>query len=252
MKPIKVHDGLERVDRENNYHLGYYEIDFADECLSFQLHSRICGNPECFCDTLKIDWVTETNTFETWYSSQRVWRDNEHKELHPEVAGVFRIIEKSEGFQERYLRLMYLRRRAVLEELNRLEPPFCIRVPPELVMPGGFPERGTLGRITLKSGKKSIATAFEVHFCDDPQCYCENLFLTLPDYPESPHFAIEPPDQWSVPDGDPGHRRLMKRVRQKLGGFERFPKLLDHLRMERRFQNYFRFVLRYREQHPSV
>jgi hypothetical protein len=240
--PIKVHSGLKSVDRQETYHLGHYEVSFADGPVRFQLHANICTEQDCPCDNILFSWLTVGTTFHTWYSSERDWRDEQGRPLGEELAHVFAIVEDTETFRERYRHLVFLRRCQVLAEIGRLHGPF------EILLPGDLLEddraRGISGRVTVTIDGEASAHRFVLELCGDPACYCRDIFLVLPELPGPPAFLIGDDDCW-LPAEDDADTALMEQVRDALAATPRFAGLVAALRSERRLQNYHRFVTAY-------
>lgn len=244
MPQQKVHQGLDSIDRETTYHLGYYDLDFQDGSLRFQLHAKICGKPPCLCDNLQIDWLASGTVFNTWFTANRQWRDFHHQELHPDLLPVFRTVEGIATFQERYQHLVYLRRRQVLESLGRLEPPFEVQIPSELVPPSADPAKGILGEV--HSRDEGAHPPFALEFCGDETCYCDNLFLVFHEKTGSRSFCIQSDDLWSTMDDSAESKRRLPKLRESLGQSPFFQRQLDFFRQERMLHNYFRFAHNYR------
>lgn len=244
---IKVHTGLTQVDRDTVYNMGIYEVEFQDGLLRFDLHVRICDDPECHCDDLQMTWKTKGQDMPVWYTSDRQWLFPDCEPMPDEMVQVFRSMEGTEQFQERYQHLMYLRRRQILVETGLFDQPFELAIPNDLVGKDGDPSRGILGHV--QTGTRGERHAYTVDLCDDPQCYCRNLFLNLIDARGQPRnaYLITPDNQWQSMDDNADGARLRK-IRKKLQSNERFRKLLDWLRMQRQYQNYQRFVRDYPKQ----
>jgi hypothetical protein len=240
----KVHEGLSEVSREEEYHLGHYEIDFQDGPLRFQLHARICAERDCPCDNIRLDWLAGGNRMTTWYTSNQGWLDAEGKPLDDELANVFRIAEKTEAFQERIDHLRFLRRKAVLREIRRSEPPFEVSIPTELLMQGHQMENQVLGVLRLPIDGKERSVPFAIEFCGDSNCFCKRMFLVMmvPRRDEPLTLIIEEDNQVSLADDLPGGRHLLTKIKPRLSASRPFQRLLAHMRAERGFQNYFRYV----------
>ncbi len=239
----KVHRELSAVDRETIYHLGHYDLDFQDGSQRFQLHARICGEPSCLCDNLQIDWLASESMIQTWYTAQREWRDQRHQDLHPELVSVFRIVEEIPSFQERYQHLVYLRRRQVLESLGRLEPPFAVQLPAEVIESDADPENGVLG--TVRPDAEAPPLAYGLEFCGDPECFCDNLFLVLQEEHGPRSICIQSDDSWSEMEQKTRSPHGVSKLKASLKSAKTFSRQLEFFRMERMLHNYFRFVRRY-------
>lgn len=245
METRKVYEGLSEVERGQVYHLGHYEVDFQDGPLRFQLHASICNDESCLCDELQVDWLAENTRFQTWYNAERVWRDHNHKELKPELLEIFRIVEKTEVFQERISRLQYLRRKQVLGETGRDGEAFTPMIPKDLMLEGADAGSGILGKLRVQEKGKLRAYPFGLEFCGDPKCFCDNLFLVIHHGDHHHSFVIDHEDHWHLGEENPTNNRLMTRVRAKAMRLDRFKKLVGFLRGERRLHNYHRYVQGY-------
>ena len=245
MSIAKVYPGLDRVEREQDYHLGHYQVDLADGPLRFQLHGGICGEPHCLCDQVRIVWRTEGSTFHTWYTAEREWRDNQHRELDDGLLNVFRIVEDIDTFRERYGHLVYLRRKQVLQELGREGQSFQVKVPLDLLMPGADPEHQTLGSLEMPAGSGTSARVpFSIEFCSDPECYCNHQFVVVHQQSHET-FCIDAQDTWSSVSGTRSAMALMAQVALQLKGSDAFNALLRFFRTERTLHNYHRYVSEY-------
>jgi len=241
----KVYEGLAEVERGATYHLGHYEVDFQDGPLRFQLHAFICSDASCLCDELQINWLAEGTTFHTWYNALREWRDQNHEVLKPELLEIFRIVEKTEVFQERISHLQYLRRKQVLEETGKMGDIFTPRIPKELLLEGASASEGLMGKLRVQEKGKLRAYPFGLEFCGDPQCFCDNLILVVHEGTDHRSFVIDARDQWQAEEDTPVNGRFMTKVKAKAMRLDRFKKLLAFLRGERRLHNYHRYVQGY-------
>ena len=250
-EPIKVHAGLIRVDRDQTYNLGHFAVDFPDGELLFELHARVCSEAGCPCDNIQIRFNTQGSAYNAWLTAEGDWLDGDHKPVSAEMEGVFRIIQDTETFRERYGHLLYLRRRQVLDEAGRLGGEFEMRLPTKLLMPGAEPEKQTLGTVTI-DGKKGRRHKhpFTLEFCGDPGCYCENLFLALDDGATS--ICIEPSNKWSPVSESQEQKKLFTKVQAKLKRSKPFDALLDFFRTERRLQNYHRHIRAWQDRVPVI
>ena len=241
MAPIKVHPGLQSVDRQETYHLGHYEVTFADGPIRFQLNANICTEEDCPCDNILFTWLAEGTTFHAWYSAEHDWSDESGKPLAEDLVQVFGIVEDTEVFRERYSHLVFLRRRQVLAEVDRLKNPFELLLPRDLL-----DDDSTLsGQVTLDVDGTVTARRYLLELCGDPACYCRDIFLVLPELPGPPAFLIAADDNW-LPAEEKGETSFMEQVRDVLGAKPRFVALVAALRGERRLQNYHRYVDAYR------
>ena len=240
MDPIKVYPGLKDLQPDQTYHLGYYDVDFQDGQLRFQLFAKICGEQGCHCDNLQIDWVAENTVFHTWYTGEREWRDTQHQPVHRELASVFRIVEDLEVFQGRYLHMMYLRRKQILQALGKLTAGYQLMVPSSLVSDDGNPSLGLLGKVAI-SAKRS--KGYGLMFCADPDCFCRNIFVNCEGQSE-PWFSIDLESKWTPLESvqSDGEKAQIKTALCESPLFE---KQLTFFRSERQLENYHRFVKRY-------
>ena len=246
MDPIKVYPGLKDLQPDQTYHLGYYDVDFQDGQLRFQLFAKICGEQDCHCDNLQIDWVAENTVFHTWYTGEREWRDIQHQPVHRELASVFRIVEDLEVFQGRYLHMMYLRRKQVLQALEKLSPSYQLMVPSTLISADGNPSQGLLGRVaTSAKGSKG----YGLMFCGDPNCFCRNIFLNCEGQSE-PCFSIDLDSNWTLLEGAQSDGEKAQ-IKSALGKSPLFEQQLAFFRSERQLENYHRFVMRYPKEVPA-
>ncbi len=238
--PIKVHGGLDAVRRDQTYHLGFYAADLQDGELQFKLFAQICPEPNCTCDNIRVDWETGSTTYSSWLTQDGGWKDMQHQPVPEEMESVFRIIADTDNFRERFGHLLYLRHKQVLEDSGRLQEPFQVRVPENLLLPGADIAKGSLGHFIEEKKGRRKTRPFSLEFCGDPSCYCESLFLALGDGESS--FTIERDDRWSAVGDEPADARLMVRVRAKLAKSPRFVELLRFFRGERRLHNYHRHI----------
>ncbi|CAM2008367.1 hypothetical protein [Acanthopleuribacter pedis] len=247
MEIRKVHLELNDVNRETSYDLGYFSIQFEDGEVTFRLYATICATHGCPCDNLKCDWFAGDEPKTTWYTADGQWLDEHQKPLPDEVQQVFRIAEQTEEFQERYLHLMYLRRRMVLRELN-FEESGAFEVPKALLLRGAAPEQGSLG--SIRSGGESWQ--LDTGFCGDPECYCYDVFLNLSPADsanpvcvrvdlEGRHDLVAPPA-----DQAGGREQSVAKAVAKEPGLKG---LLDFMRQRRRLENYARFTRKYEDKH---
>lgn len=244
--PIKVHAGLADVHRGQVYHLGYYAADLQDGELQFKLFAQICPEQDCPCDNIRIDWETGDTVYRSWLTQDGGWKDIQHQPVPEEMEAVFRIVADTENFRERFGHLLYLRHKQVLKETGRLEGPFEVRIPENLLLPGADLANGSLGCYSEEKKKRRRKTwPFSLEFCGDPSCFCESLFLALGD--GASIFTIERDDRWTPVGDNPADARLMTRVRTKLIKSPRFGELLQFLRGERLLHNYFRHVTQKRK-----
>lgn len=241
---IKVHKELQELDRAANYHLGYYEVDFPDGALTFQLHAHLCRDSNCTCDNLAIDWHADGRIISTWFTAERQWTDAERKPQPAELSEVFQIVERLETFQERYSHLVFLRRRQVLRERGRLARDFQVRLPRELLGDGADSVRQTLGEVRpgSKGGRK---LPYVIEFCGDESCYCNHLFVAVIDENKTTSFCVDPQNSWTAMEDTRDARRLLTRVEPRLSREKTFQNQLAFLRTERQLQNYHRYVTRY-------
>ncbi len=243
----KVNLGLDKVDEKHTYHLGHYEVEFRDGSLTFELHARICARKECACDDLQIDWCTGGNVFRTWYRLGE-WHDMDFKELDPEMVKVFTIAEKTDTFRERMGHLLYLRRRQVLERADHPEDrDFCLTVPCELLMKNHDALNGILGKIHIKVKGREKYYPYGLEFCEDKTCFCENLFLVIPDRGNDLGFWVGKDDEWWLGEEGSARESLMIRFRTQMMRSRKFKKQLDYFRYQRHLQNYHRYCSDYRK-----
>ena len=246
METIKVHEGLRELSYDKRYHLGHYAVDFQDGELRFELIARVCPEQGCPCDDLWIDWHTQGTVYATWLSQDGSWRDMQHQPLTEDMRAVFENVANTAMFKERYARMLYLRRRMVLERLGRCVEPFALMVTEPLLMPGADLSRGILGRFRVSSRSGNVGFCLDT--CGDKQCYCDNIFLALDD--GQLIATIDAEGGWAPADESPAAARLMARARAQLARDPRFDKLLHHFRTERRLEIYHRHV--FADQHASV
>ena len=89
-EPIKVHEGLREVKRDQAYHLGHFAVDFQDGELRFELFARICPEANCPCDNIQIDWHAAQggNIFHSWLGADGSWKQGascgNRAERHPQ------------------------------------------------------------------------------------------------------------------------------------------------------------------------
>lgn len=237
--PIKVYDGLDHVERGLVYHMGHYAVDFVDGEMRFQLMARVCGESNCPCDNIQIDWHARGTIFNTWLTATGDWLDHQHQPVAEELAGVFRIVQAMDVFKERYAVLLRLRHKQVLQETGRMAKPFTVQIPRDMMPPSADQENHILGTVKVEGKKgRRHEYGYDLEFCGDPDCTCENIFLAMGEH----SFCIEPTDTWTPTLDDPSESRLMHKVRTKLMRQEHFVKLLNHFRTERKLQNYHRHV----------
>jgi len=160
------------------------------------------------------------------------------------VATLFETIEETETFFERYSHLMYLRRKQVLAEVNRLGDPFEVLLPKELAE---MIDEGIAGYVSIVSDGKSSVQCFSLDLCADPECFCRELFLILPEMPGPLAFLIGENDRWQPTEENDASIAIMNQVRERLTASPKFNTLVVALRQERRLQNYHRFVRGYSE-----
>ncbi len=247
-EPIKVYNGLVTVDRGSTYHLGFYEVAFPDGELRFEVMARICPEHGCPCDHIALDFQAQGRLSSCWYTAEREFRDSNHLPLEPELEGVFRIVEGTDTFRERYSHLVFLRRRMVLEEQGRYPAPYEMRLPPEMLGPDTDLRKHRLGRVRLgaKGGK---ALDYALEFCGDESCYCTTLFAVIDDHGEPRSFAIDREGRWTDPSASAAGARLLGRLEHRLAKDPLFQRQLGYFRQERQFHNYHRFVTHYLETH---
>ena len=247
MNTVKVYEGLNQVERDIYYHLGHYEIDFEDGPLRFEVLAQICGNPECICDELAIEWRIGPKTIRSWYTAEREWLDPERNPVPDEMEQVFRNIESEEVFQERVQHLLFLRRRMVLHAAGHRDGQFQVTIPTNILLDGHQLQQGILGKIRVEGRGGEKAMPFAIEFCNDQSCYCSDMFLLLDPDENATCFAINPEDEWRPNPDTPTSRRLLPKVKSRVSRIEKFRHLLDYLRMARRMENYHRFVSAYQE-----
>lgn len=247
MQIRKVHMELNDVNRETSYDLGYFSISFEDGEVTFRLYATLCATPGCPCDNLKCDWFAGDQPKTTWYTGDGSWLDEHRKPLPKEVAQVFRIAEQTPEFQERYLHLVYLRRRMVLRELG-FDASQAPVVPAEVLLPNATPENGCLGVIHSGGHDWRVQTSF----CGDPECFCFDVFLNLDSEGAARDLCVRVDltnqREWVEPpagEATPGEKALVG----ALFGEVRLQPLLDFMRRRRRLENYARFVRQYEDQH---
>lgn len=240
MKQIKAHTGLDSLESGARYHLGYYDIDFPDGNLVFQVFAQPCPKPDCPCDDFQMDFEAESSRMAVWYTGHREWLDYHHQPMNDEVRQVFTIVEKTEMFQERYLHLAYLRRKQVLQRAGRDQPPFQIFIPSQLAPKS---DRG-LGQVAIVHKGAETAYNWDIQFCGDKACYCQNLFINLHHRDTEWSFILDSQDRWS-PANESIPASLVTKVNQRLKKLKRFSDLVAVFRSERRMDNYFRFVTQY-------
>ncbi|CAM2066528.1 hypothetical protein SCOR_14215 [Sulfidibacter corallicola] len=248
----KVHIELAEVDRESTYNLGFFSVDFEDGSLLFQLHARVCGDPKCHCDNIQMDWLTQHQRKSTWYTGEREWHDEKHQPLPDEVAQVFKIAEGTEEFQQRYLHLVYLRRKMILVETGYdLEKP--IMVPTELLLDGADPANGCLGEVVSHDKGKATRWQFMVDTCKDPECYCYNLFVNLKSKGgDERALLVDEKGRMRAAEGRRENKALLKLIKPKLQKDDRFKSMITFFQAHRRLENYARFVARYEAEHLPV
>ena len=243
---VKVHDGLKSVEVGTRYHLGYYEIEFSDGSLTFQLHARLCTDEGCPCDNLQIDWMTEESVNHTWFTGDHRWLNAQMEALNPELEHVCRIAEGTDLFRERYQHMMYLRRKQVLEQNHRHDDPFTIYIPDGLLAEDSDLEEGFLGQVQVGKRDQGQTRAYRIEFCGDPECYCTNLMLHIPTDDDELVYVITLENEWFPADENKKqHETLLAGVRNRLMGAERFRTILGFFRSERMLENYHRFVKTY-------
>ncbi len=247
-EPIKVYQGLVTVDRASTYHLGFYEVAFPDGELRFEVMAHLCPEAHCPCDNIALEIHSQGRVSSCWYTAERAFHDNNHQPLAAELEGVFRIFEDTEGFQQRYRHLVFLRRRQVLEEQGRYPAPYELRLPAELVGAGADPRQHHLGRVRLGAkGGKSLP--YGLVFCGDENCYCNTLFAIIEDGKAEYSFSIDRENRWSDPTASPEGVRMLGRLEHRLGKDPLFLRQLAFFRAERQLHNYHRYVSRYLEEH---
>lgn len=240
MKEKKLHLGLENLEMDTRYNIGYFDIDFADGNLVFQVFLTPCQTARCRCDHVRVELVTEGTKLTAWYTSEKEWQDENHKAAPPELLNVLQIIEKTDRFQERYLHIAYLRRKYVLDQNHRHEDPFMVRLSRELV-----PENSEhLGKVALALQGREKAYDWDLTFCGNPSCYCSKINFVIYVGTEELVFWIDKDNQITAHDPQFSPNRLAK-VRQRMKKNERFWKLVGEFRLERVLENYHRFVKQY-------
>ena len=240
MKQLKAHTGLTALEPGARYHLGYYDIDFPDGNLVFQVFAQPCPKPDCPCDDFQLDFEAADTRMAVWYTGHREWLDYQHRPMDEEVRQVFTIVEKTEMFQERYQHLAYLRRRQVLERAGRDLAPFQILIPSHLAPDDGR----SLGQVAIPHKGQELAYHWEIQFCGDQECYCQNLFINLHHKAQEWSFILDSKDQWS-PANEHIPASMVSKVSQRFKKLKKFTDLIAVFRSERRLENYFRFVTRY-------
>lgn len=247
MKEIKAHLGLTELTPDARYHLGYYDIDFADGNLVFQVYAHPCNREGCPCDDFRIDFETQDSKLSAFYTSSRQWLDPHYNPVHEELKQVFSIVEKTEMFQERYLHLAYLRRKKVLADQNRLNAEFHIMLPEQL-MPKV--SKG-LGQVSIAHKGSEKAYTWDISFCGDRACYCSNLFVSLSLPNQQWSLILDAEGKWSAADESISDSFLNK-VSGRFKKLKRFGDLVDVFRTERTLENYHRFVSKYQEHQTNA
>ena len=245
MAIIKVHQGLDKIARDQAYHLGHYDVDFQDGCLRFQLHVRICSKKDCICDDLQINWLTGDHTISTWYTSDHEWRGLDHKPLNAELVQTLQSVEKTELFHQRVQHLLYLRRRQILGELEISGVNGPIAVPKDLLLSGHDGRQGILGEFRIRIKGKDIAFPYGIEFCANQDCFCDSLLILLHREDETFVYDIDAEDGWSVADKKPATSRLLPKFKRRMMGAKKFKQQLAFFRIERRLNNYGRFTAAY-------
>lgn len=246
MTMIKVHEGLTEARPGVDYHLGHYEIDFQDGPLRFQLQANLCEVANCPCDRLRLTWIAENRRTTAWYTPAGEWLDNSGDPINQELAQVFGIAEKTETFQERVDHLWYLRRKAVLAERGRSTPPEGLLIPKEFLFPGADGQQAPFGKLRLPIKGKDRSIPFFLGFCKRKNCFCQDVIVEIMVDEEKPLVVSwDQEGAWHVIEGQPGDQKWFARIKSRLETVNRFKGLLMHMRQERLFQNYYRFVQGY-------
>ena len=238
----KLYLGLENLEMNTRYNIGYFDIDFADGNLVFQVYITPCQTEGCRCDHVGVELVTEGTKLTAWYTRDKEWQDEHRQPVTPDLLQVLQIIENTEMFQERYLHLAYLRRKYVLGYHHREADPFLIQLPRDLV-----PDHGKgLGHVAIALQGKEKAYPWELSFCADQTCFCFHINLAIKVGAEEWSFWIDKDNQITANDqGFSTH--LLAKLRQRLKNNQRFWKLVEQFRSERELENYHRFVKQYQQ-----
>lgn len=240
MKEIKAHAGLTTLVDDARYHLGFFDIDFSDGNLIFKVFAHPCNKPDCQCDDFRMDFETEGTHLTAWYTSERRWLNHHHKPFPDDMAQIFKIIEKTEMFQERYQHLAFLRRKKVLEDAHRDQPNFQLLVPKELLT-----EQGPgLGKVSIEHKGTTHLFSWDISFCGDKQCFCQNMFVTLSQGDKHWSFILDPQDEWSATEEN-FSQPLLSKIGKRFKHIKNFWSLIAVFRSERRLENYHRFIAGY-------